>query len=308
MHTQQKPAWLTIRPQSTPDFSKIRHALRSRGLVTVCEEAHCPNMAECWAHEGTATFMVMGDTCTRGCKFCAISTAMKGQPLDQDEPDKIAEAVAEIGLDYVVLTSVDRDDLADGGAAHFAACIDAILTKHPKTHIEVLIPDFQGEVGPLKRIVEACPDVIGHNIETVRSLQHEVRDPRAGYEQSLKVLADVKTLDHTIYTKSSIMLGLGETEAEVIKAMHDLREVDVDILTLGQYLKPSNKVLPVKAFISPDAFSSFRAKAEAMGFLYVASGPFVRSSYRAGEFFMRGVLSRRRIHQSPSEVGLSQEQ
>ena len=281
-----------IRPSSKTDFSFIKAALRSRGLVTVCEEAQCPNMAECWHETGTATFMVMGDTCTRGCKFCAVKTARKGVPLDPHEPQKLSEAISIMHLDYIVITSVDRDDLPDQGAGHFAQCIARIRKDHPQCCIEVLIPDFRGELDCIKTITEARPDVIAHNLETVRSLQSKVRDPRANYEQSLRVLRVVKRLDPLIFTKSSLMLGLGETESEVEQAMLDLRAAGCDMLTLGQYLKPREKPLAVVEYVSQLKFDSYKSAGEKKGFAYVASGPFVRSSYRAGELFVKSVKTR----------------
>lgn len=289
MTIAQKPEWLKIRPSSGTDFSRIRRVLRSKGLYTVCEEANCPNMAECWHNEGTATFMVMGDTCTRGCKFCAVKTARKGRTLDPEEPRKIADAVAEIGLDYVVITSVDRDDLPDGGAFHFARCIRYLKQKSPSTRIEVLIPDFAGDVAALRRIIDAGPDVIAHNVETIERLQKSVRDPRAGYQQSMKVLRDIKERSD-IYSKSAIMVGLGEKEEEVVKTMEELRKNHCDILTIGQYLKPKNKFLRVEEYVTPETFDYYKKKAEELGFLYAASGPLVRSSYRAGELFMKSLL------------------
>ncbi|MFH1132924.1 MAG: lipoyl synthase [Nanoarchaeota archaeon] len=298
-----KPEWLMIRPSLDTDFSSFKAILQKRGLSTVCQEAHCPNMAECWHQAKTATFMVLGDTCTRTCRFCAIAKATQGKPLDPDEPRKLAEAIAEMNLDYAVITSVDRDDLPDGGADHFAACIKAIRQQRPSVRIEVLIPDFSGSEQCLKKIVEARPDVIGHNIETVSSLQKKVRDLRAGYLQSLSVLSAVKRLGPKIFTKSSLILGLGESKEEVIEAMQDLRKAGCDILTLGQYLKPKNRSLEVEEFITPDAFAEYRRIAEELGFLFVASGPFVRSSYRAGELFMKS----QKPNHDHMEVGLSQE-
>ena len=290
-----KPNWLKIRPSSNTDFSKIKDALIKRGLVTVCEEAHCPNMSECWHNEGTATFMVLGDTCTRGCRFCAINTAAKGQAIDPFEPLRLAEAIQEMGLDYAVITSVDRDDLEDGGSVHFANCIKMIKKKQPSTRVEVLIPDFQGNIEQLKNVVDAQPDVIAHNIETVKELQHKIRDRRANYEQSLSVLENVKKLNKKIFTKSAIMVGLEETKEQVIEAMKDLRKIDCDILTIGQYLKPKNKNLKVEKYIEPKVFDDYKKIGEELGFLYVASGPFVRSSYRAGELFMKNLLNRKSI-------------
>ncbi len=304
MIEQRKPDWLKIRPAHNTDFSRIKNALRKRGLVSVCEEANCPNMAECWHNEGTATFMVLGDTCTRGCKFCAVKTAMKGNPVDPFEPKKLADAIKEMKLDYAVITSVDRDDLPDEGASHFARCIVEIKKAHPKTRIEVLIPDFSGKPELLKKIVGAMPDVIAHNLETVRSLQRKVRDPRAGYEQSLRVIENIKKMDESIYSKSALMLGLGEKKEEVVQAMKDLRSAGCDILTIGQYLKPKNKFLKVEEYVKPEVFDEYRKIGEELGFLYVASGPFVRSSYRAGELFIKNLIDRK---STGKEVGLSQE-
>ncbi len=291
-----KPKWLTIRPSNGVDFSKIKNALRKRGLVTVCEEANCPNMAECWHDEGTVTFMVLGDTCTRGCRFCAIKTATHGNPVDPFEPLKLAEAIKEMNLDYAVLTSVDRDDLKDGGSIHFANCIKVIKNKNPSTKVEVLIPDFQGNIDHLKNVVDARPDVIAHNIETVEELQSKIRDGRANYKQSLSVLKNSKKLDKKIFTKSAIMVGLGETKEQVIQSMKDLRDVGCDILTIGQYLKPKNKNLKVQEYISPEIFNEYEKIGEELGFLYVASGPFVRSSYRAGELFVKNMLSKHKLN------------
>lgn len=284
-----KPEWLKIRPSSNTDFSKIKNALRKRGLVTVCEEAHCPNMAECWHDEGTATFMVMGDTCTRGCRFCAISKGIEGRPLDPFEPKKIADAIKEMGLDYAVITSVDRDDIPDEGSSHFARCIDEIK-KSLITRVEVLIPDFNANPTLIKKVVDAEPDVIAHNIETVERLQGKIRDRRAGYKKSLEVLKIVKEQNSEILTKSSIMVGLGEEFDEVVETMKSLRSVDCDILTLGQYLKPKNRNLAVVEYVRPDVFRKYKEIGEKLGFKYVASGPFVRSSYRAGEFFVKNIL------------------
>lgn len=283
-----KPEWLKIRPPSGK-FKEVKQTLKELGLVTVCEEAHCPNLAECWSG-GTATFMVLGDTCTRACKFCNVKTGFPAKPVDPEEPYKLAEAIKKWGLNYIVITSVDRDDLIDQGAGHFARCIKIIKQKIPDILIEVLIPDFRGDVDCLKKIVKAKPDVIDHNVETVERLQKTIRDPRANYNQSLSVLKNVKKLDKTIYTKSSIMLGLGEKEDEVIQTMKDLRKIDVDVFTLGQYLRPSNWHIAVNEYVNPDSFDYFKKKGEELGFKYVASGPFVRSSYRAGEFFIKNMV------------------
>ncbi|MBI2660139.1 lipoyl synthase [Candidatus Woesearchaeota archaeon] len=287
----EKPQWLKIRLTVNDGFSNIKNTLKTHQLHTVCEEAHCPNISECW-NTGTATFMLMGDTCTRGCKFCAVKTGNPMQKLNENEPKKLAEALAEIKLfDYVVLTSVNRDDLSDGGASHFAECIKEIKKAYPEIIVEVLIPDFNGKIESLKKIADVNPDVIAHNIETVERLQKKVRDVRANYKQSLSVLENVKKLSPNIYTKSSIMLGLEETDEEIIQSMKDLRAIDVDILTIGQYLRPTDWHIPISEFVSPQKFEYFKQKALEMGFLFCASGPFVRSSYKAGELFVKNVLN-----------------
>jgi lipoic acid synthetase len=282
-----KPDWLKIRPP-TEKFDEIKRIIKNHGLHTVCEESHCPNMSECWSG-GTATFMVMGDTCTRGCRFCEVK-AGKPLPLDPFEPDVLAMAVSKMGLDYVVVTSVDRDDLPDQGSEHFAKCIRAIKKLDPGILVEVLIPDFQGRSDLLKNIVDARPDVIAHNIETVQRLQSTVRDRRAGYKQSLSVLRNVKRMNPNIFTKSSIIVGFGETDLEMIHAMKDLRENEVDFLTVGQYLRPSDWHLPISEYVTPEKFGFFKMMGEDIGFRYVAAGPFVRSSYRAGELFVKSLV------------------
>ncbi len=286
----RKPEWLKIRPPEPGAFPALKQALRNRNLHTVCEEAHCPNMAECWS-KGTATFMILGDTCTRACRFCAIKTGNPKEFVDMHEPRKIAQAAKDMKLDYVVLTSVSRDDLEDKGASHFASCIKEIKSMSKDIFVEVLIPDFH-DPHFLRKIVEASPDVIAHNIETVRRLQKSVRDKRFGYESSLRVLQSSKEMNKKMYTKSSIMLGLGETEEEVVQAMKDLRDIGVDFLTLGQYLRPSDWHIAIQEFIPPEKFESYKKIGENLGFLYVAAGPFVRSSYNAGEFFIKNVLRR----------------
>ncbi|WP_255169568.1 lipoyl synthase [Natrononativus amylolyticus] len=294
MSRSRKPNWLKMRPPSGREFTGIRETLREHDLNTVCEEANCPNLGECWSGRGgdgggTATFMLMGHRCSRGCNFCDVETGGM-EPLDPDEPANVASAVAEIGLDYVVLTSVDRDDLPDQGAGHFAETIREIKRRHPDTLVEVLIPDFQGERRLVRKIIEADPDVIAHNIETVERLQFPVRDRRAGYEQSLGVLAQVDRESET-YTKSSIMLGHGEYDHEVYQTLADLREHGVDIVTLGQYLQPSRSHLEVRRYDHPDKYETWRRVAEDdLEFLYCASGPMVRSSYKAGELFVDAVL------------------
>jgi lipoic acid synthetase len=275
-------------PPGGETYSRVKHSLRSRNLHTVCEEARCPNLSECWG-TGTATIMIMGDICTRGCGFCAVNS---GKPalLDQGEPIRVAEAIKEWGLSYVVITSVCRDDLEDGGAEHIAKTITTIKTLCPITIVESLIPDFKGNIESIKKIVLSGPQVISHNIETVNRLCSKIRDRRASYGQSLRVLKTCKILNPLVYTKSSIMLGLGETEEEVIQTFKDLREEGADILTMGQYLQPTSRHLPVVEYISPKRFEEFKEIAETMGFIYVASGPLVRSSYRAGEFFMAKIV------------------
>ena len=287
------PVWLTISPPGGEAYSRIKSTLRERSLHTVCEEARCPNVAECWS-SGTATFMLMGDTCTRGCRFCAVKTAKNPAPLDPDEPAKVSQSVGLMGLTYVVLTSVDRDDLPDQGAGHFAAVVRRLKEDHPGLLVEVLIPDFQGDEALLAEVVRAGPDVVAHNVETVRRLTPTVRDPRATYDQSLAVLRALKRLDPTRKTKSSLMLGLGETEDEVLDALVDLRAADVDVVTFGQYLRPSSWHLPVVEFVKPGTFDEYAAIARDMGFLYAASGPLVRSSYKAGELFLSNLLARER--------------
>ncbi len=289
--TKRKPEWLKIRPPSGEQYRHVKRSLRGHGLHTVCEEAHCPNLHECWGG-GTATIMLMGDVCTRGCRFCAVTSGHPHGRLDPLEPWKVARVLGRWGLDYVVLTSVARDDLPDGGAGHFAQTVRAIKQQHPHMLVEVLIPDFQGDLDALRQVVEAEPDVIGHNVETVQRLTSRVRDRRAGYRQSLKVLQAVKEMDPTRYTKSSSMVGLGETEAEVVQTMRDLRAVGVDFLTIGQYLRPTQKHLPVREYVPPEQFERYRKLGEELGFLYVAAGPLVRSSYRAGEFFIASMIRR----------------
>lgn len=280
-----KPPWLKVKMPGSPRYLRIKERARELKLATVCEEARCPNIGECW-NGGTATFMVMGDTCTRGCRFCAVKTMKRPPPLDPEEPRNVAVAIAEMQLDYVVLTSVDRDELADQGAGHFAACVKAIREAAPHTMVEVLIPDFRGSEALVGMVVESAPEVIAHNVETIERLTPKVRDPRAGYHQSLGVLAAIKRLDPTRFTKSSLMVGLGETEDEIVAAMRDLRAVDCDFLTVGQYLQPTTRHLSLVEFVHPDVFARYEQIGLEMGFRYVASGPLVRSSYKAGEFFI----------------------
>jgi len=286
---QKKPSWTKVRQPSGANYKQIVSILRKRNLHTVCEEALCPNIAECW-NGGTATLMLLGDKCTRGCRFCSVKTGNPNQLLDPNEPKKAAETVRLMKLDYVVLTSVDRDDLPDGGASQFAQTIKKIHQECPDVLIEVLIPDFQGDINALKIIIQADPKVLSHNIETVQRLTPTVRDPRATYFQSLSVLEKSKSLRSNQLTKSSIMLGLGETREELKKTFLDLRSVGVDFLTLGQYLQPTKKHLEVVEFLTPDIFEELKNEALQFGFLYVASGPLVRSSYRAGEYFIKTMI------------------
>ncbi len=276
-----KPSWLKMQIPSGENYVKIKKTLQNYNLHTVCEEASCPNVSECWA-AGTATIMIMGDTCSRGCRFCDVNS---GRPsaLDFEEPDRVADAIHEWNLRYIVLTSVCRDDLEDEGSDHFAKTIKKIKSKCPNTFVESLIPDFSSNYEFLKKIVNAKPHVISHNLETVKRLSPTVRDPKADYDQSLQVLHSIKKFDDSITTKSSIMLGLGETEDEIFQTGKDLRNVGVDIFTLGQYLQPSLKHLPVKEFIPPNKFNYYKHSLTKMGFLHVESGPLVRSSFRASD-------------------------
>jgi lipoic acid synthetase len=293
MLSERKPEWLRVRPPAGENYGHLKSLVRGLSLHTVCEEAHCPNVAECWGG-GTATIMLLGDLCTRGCRFCAVKSGNPRGLLDPEEPRKVAEAITDLGLTYVVLTSVDRDDLPDGGASHFAHTIHEIKARDPAINVEALIPDFQGDLEAVRTVVDAGPDVLDHNLETVRRLQREVRDRRANYEQSLSVLRGAKAMRPDLLTKSSLMLGLGETRPEIREAMRDLRANGVDLLTFGQYLRPSAWHLPVQEYVAPETFDELRTEGEAFGFAYVAAGPLVRSSYRAGEFFLENALRERR--------------
>ena len=275
------PEWLRLSLPTSSAFTKTRELLNDLRLHTVCESAKCPNHWECWS-KGTATFMIAGDRCTRACGFCAVSTA-KPLALEADEPQRVAEATKRMGLKHVVITAVARDDLADGGAEHFRQTIEATRAANPGIVIEVLVPDFLDKDDCIETVLAANPEIYNHNLETVRRLTPSVRH-RATYDRSLSVLAKVKARRPDVFTKSGIMLGLGETEAEVLTAMEDLRQSACDILTLGQYLQPTLKHLPVVEFVHPDKFAELGARAEAMGFVHVASGPMVRSSYHAEEF------------------------
>ena len=280
----RKPDWIRVKAPGSPTYQQTHNIVRSNGLHTVCEEAGCPNIGECWSKKH-ATMMIMGDTCTRACAFCNVRTG-KPDALDPNEPAAVADAVAELGLNHVVITSVDRDDLPDGGAAHFAAVIEAIRDAIPETTIEVLTPDFLRKEGALEVVVAAQPDVFNHNLETVPSLYLTIR-PGARYFHSVRLLQRVKELDPVRFTKSGIMVGLGESRNEVLQVMDDLRSADVDFLTIGQYLQPTRKHAAVAEFVSPDAFKAYEQVAYSKGFLLVSSSPLTRSSHHAGEDFAR---------------------
>ena len=286
----RKPDWIRVKAPTSPEYAATRAIVREHGLKTVCEEAACPNIGECWTKRH-ATMMIMGDTCTRACAFCNVRTGLPG-PLDAAEPDNVAQAVAKLGLGHVVITSVDRDDLADGGAAHFAAVVQAIRAHTPKTTIEILTPDFLRKSGALETVVASRPDVFNHNLETVPSHYLRIR-PGARYFHSLRLLQRVKEIDPAMFTKSGIMVGLGETREEVLQLMDDLRSADVDFLTIGQYLQPTRKHAEVKAFVTPEDFKSYERVALAKGFLLVSASPLTRSSYHADADFAKLQAARR---------------
>ena len=281
-----KPAWLRARSPSGAGFNAVRAIVREHRLATVCEEAKCPNIGECW-NAGTATIMLMGSVCTRACRFCAVDTGNPKGWLDPEEPRNVARSVALMKLRYVVLTSVNRDDLADGGAGHYAACIRAIKEDNAATAVEALTPDFQGNLEAVETVVDSGLEVFAQNIETVRRLTHPVRDPRAGYEQTLRVLEHAKRHRPKVLTKTSVMLGLGEREAEIEQTLDDVRAAGVDIVTLGQYLRPTVNHLPIERFVAPAEFATYRQWALARGFLECVAGPLVRSSYRAEQALNR---------------------
>jgi lipoyl synthase len=280
---QRKPAWIRVKAPTHPVYHETRALMRANGLVTVCEEAACPNIGECWSQRH-ATMMIMGDTCTRACGFCNVRTGQPGA-LAADEPDRVADAVAKLGLRHVVITSVDRDDLPDGGAAHFAATIRAIRAGAPATTIEVLTPDFLRKPGAVQLVVEARPDVYNHNLETVPRLYPTIR-PGARYFTSLSLLHQVKQLDPSIFTKSGLMVGLGESRVEIMQVMDDLRMAEVDFLTIGQYLQPTVKHAALDRFVTPDEFADYAALARGKGFLLVSATPLTRSSYHADADFL----------------------
>ncbi len=280
MHRKEKPSWIRVKAPIGDTVAKMRGEMSKRGLRTVCTASRCPNLPECWAR-GEATFMILGEMCTRNCKFCSIPSSRKGEPLDEDEPVRVARTVKDLGLNHVVITSVTRDDLPGFGVSQFEAVVNSIRELTPDVKIELLIPDFQADTRSLKRLAAVSPDIIGHNIETVERLQRKVRDGRASYQLSLEVLSKLNNCGVGILTKSSLMLGLGETEGEIINAMEDLRKAEVDFLTMGQYLRPRNSPLEVFRYLNPSEFERLREKALNMGFRGVLSGPLVRSSYRS---------------------------
>ncbi|HMS15746.1 MAG TPA: lipoyl synthase [Planctomycetota bacterium] len=297
----RKPPWLKVRAPSGENYALIKSLRTDLALATVCEEARCPNLGECWA-QGTATFMVLGDTCTRACRFCNVKTGNPRGALDPAEPEKLAHAVAKMNLNYVVITMVDRDDLPDGGAAHVNHCVEAVIGASPRLKVEILIGDFRSMVDPLRLMAAGPAHVLAHNLETTEAQTRRVRDGKSGYRQSLTSLRMLKDFAPAKLTKSSLMLGLGETEDDIRKAMDDLLHAGVSILTLGQYLQPTERHLPVTEFVTPDRFQQWKEEAESRGFLFCASGPLVRSSYKAGELFTERYLRQRDQEISRGEV------
>ncbi|KAG7340131.1 lipoyl synthase [Nitzschia inconspicua] len=303
-----RPSWFRVPApslQAESRYNEVKDSLKNLELHTVCEEAQCPNIGECWSG-GTGTIMLLGDTCTRGCMFCAVNTDSKPPPPDPFEPFKTAEAVTKWGVDYIVLTSVDRDDIPDGGAQHFAHTVELLKHKKPELLVECLVSDFQGDLRSVETLATSGLDVYAHNVETVERLQKFVRDPRAGYHQSLSTLEHAKKAKPGLYTKTSLMLGLGETKEEVLQTMRDLRAIDVDVVTFGQYLRPTENHLSVVEYIKPEVFDYYRQVGEEMGFKYVASGPMVRSSYKAGEFYLEHMIKTERQSATASSVGSDQ--
>ncbi len=300
----RRPPWLKVRAPWGENYSRLKQLMHGLELHTVCEEAICPNIGECWG-AGTATIMILGDVCTRACRFCAVKTGNPHGIVDKLEPFRVAEAIARLQLRYVVITSVDRDDLPDGGAGIFAETVHQVRLRSPRTRVEILTPDFRGKLEDVRTVVVARPDVFGQNIETVRRLTYVVRDKRAGYEQTLNVLRAAKEMDHKLYTKSSILVGFGEQPDEVLETMSDLRAARVDLLAIGQYLRPTGKKrhYPLKEYVPPEQFEAYRQAALKMGFLYVASGPLVRSSYKAWEAAM---IFSERIQDAVPAPGLRQ--
>jgi len=291
---ERKPSWLKVPLPGGEEHARLKGLARSLNLHTVCEEARCPNVGECWSGEHpTMTLMVLGDECTRRCRFCAVRTAERAAPPDPDEPAHVGRAVAAMGAGYVVITSVDRDDLEDGGAAHYASCVGAIRSASPDTIVETLIPDYVGD--PLERLLASAPDVLAHNVEVVPRLQRKIRDPRCSFERSEETLRQAKSLSPGVFTKSSLMVGLGESDREVYTAMERLRVLDVDFLTVGQYLRPTTLHAPVREYVPPERFASYQRAGDELGFAYVAAGPLVRSSYKAGELFFERKLRERKV-------------
>ncbi|XP_029008219.1 lipoyl synthase, mitochondrial [Betta splendens] len=292
------PPWLKTEIPIGKNYNRLKNTLRDLNLHTVCEEARCPNIGECWGGgeyaTATATIMLMGDTCTRGCRFCSVKTARQPPPLDPDEPYNTAKAIAAWGLDYVVLTSVDRDDIADGGAEHIAKTVFNLKEMNSHILIECLTPDFRGDLAAVEKVVVSGLDVYAHNVETVREHQRRVRDARANFDQSLSVLKHVKTIKPSVLTKTSLMLGLGETDQQIMNTLSELREAGVDCLTLGQYMQPTKRHLKVEEYVTPEQFAHWEKVGNDMGFIYTASGPLVRSSYKAGEFFLKNLLKKRK--------------
>ena len=300
-HDGRKPSWLKVPLPGGEGFTRLKQMTRELGLNTVCEEARCPNIGECWkGKHATLTLMVLGDECTRRCRFCAVKTVDRAAAPDPKEPEHVGRAVAELGTGYVVITSVDRDDLPDGGAAHYAACIRAVREHSPSTVVETLIPDYQG--ASLATLMEARPDVLAHNVEVVSALQRKIRDPRCSFERSLDTLREAKRLFPEAFTKSSLMLGLGESHEEIVTSLERLREAGVDFVTLGQYLRPSPNHAPVIEYVTPERFAEYETLGASMGFLYTASGPLVRSSYRAGEFFAGRLVRERRAREQAAAL------
>jgi lipoic acid synthetase len=283
-----KPPWLRVRAPGGERYHELKRTLRELDLYTVCEEAHCPNVGECW-REGTATIMLLGDVCTRGCRFCAVTTGRPG-PIDPDEPEHVAMAIGRMALQYVVLTMVDRDDLPQGGAREVARTVEKLKQLRTDLLVETLVGDFQGQDDAIDIVVDAGPDVFAHNVEVVRRITRKVRDARCGYDRSLAVLRRAKERDPQRVTKSSVMVGIGETDEEVLETLSDLRSAGVDIVTVGQYLRPSPKHHEVKRYVTPETFAAYERSALQLGFLYAASGPLVRSSYKAAEVFIRSIL------------------
>ena len=296
---ERKPEWLKVPLPGGEGYTRLKQLVRERGLNTVCEEARCPNVGECWkGSKATMTLMVLGDECTRRCRFCAVKTVQKAAPPDPDEPHHVGEAVAALQLGYVVITSVDRDDLADGGAGHYAECVRELRRQAPDTVVETLIPDYNG--APLETLMQAAPHVLAHNVEVVPRLQRKIRDPRCSFERSLDTLRQAKTLRPEVFTKSSVMVGLGESHEELEESLRLLRAADVDFLTLGQYLRPTPNHAPVREYVEPKRFDELKALGEELGFRYVAAGPLVRSSYKAAEFFAERLVRERLDRNEPA--------